>query len=310
MVRLSLFGDVRRPSFTALLFGIAVLVLIGTASTPALAQRQGFNLGPSELTPQQIHLIANAGGDLVRLPCHFGRSPGFPPEGYWFNDVGYWLNLADAAQQVCEQRGMVLVIAFQPRGLDFDAQGTDDFVRAWQIFVERFSGRQGRIWYELGNEVTHPAWRDIALRAAQAIRRFDTRHAIAFSPRGTTTDPAATFTPLPGISNQILTFHYYDWWDVQYGGVPYPSGGRTRDILRQRLQRVADAGRRHGLPVYISEVAILQYHQNAPRFLRDFTSICDEFGIHLTVHAYREWDGWNYELNPAAWSVLTAWLAR
>ena len=301
MALLLLFGVIRRPRISALLTGIAALVIIGTASTPAIAQRQGFNLGPSELTPQQVNLIADAGGDMVRFPCHFWNNP----------DLGYWLNLADATQQVCERRGMVLVIAFQMRADVFDTRlGQDEFVKAWQKFAQRFSGRQGRIWYELGNEITHPAWRDIALRAAQAIQGPDKRHNIAFSPRGTTTDPAATFTPLPGITNQILTFHYYDWWNVQYGGVPYPSTGRTRDILRQRLQRVADAGRRHGLPVYISEVAILQYHQNAPRFLRDFTSICDEFGINLTVHAYREWEGWNYELNPAAWSVLKAWLAR
>lgn len=300
MVRLLSGGDGRRSGISAMLMGIAILV---TASTPALAQRQGFNLGPKDAvtTPHEVNLIADAGGNMVRFPCHFWLNP----------DLGYWLNLADAAQQVCEQRGTVLVIAFQMSDDVFNTQqGQDDFVWRWQVFAERFTGRQGRIWYELGNEVTHPAWRDIALRAALAIRRIDARHNIAFSPRGTTTDPAATFKPLPGISNQVLTFHFYDWWDVQYGGVPYPSPNRTRDILRQRLQRVADAGHRHGLPVYISEVAILQYHQNAPRFLRDFTSTCDEFGIHLTVHAYREWDGWNYEYNPAAWNVLTNWLAR
>jgi hypothetical protein len=305
MVRLSSLtsGDLRRPCATALLFGIAALVIIGTASTPALAQRQGFNLGPKDAvtTPHEINLIADAGGDTVRFPCHFWANP----------DVWYWLNLADAAQQTCERRGMVLVIAFQMSGDVFNTQqGQDNFVWAWQRFAERFSGRSGRLWFELGNEITHPAWRDIALRAAQAIRRVDTRHSIAFSPRGTTTDPAASFTPLPGITHQILTFHYYDWWDVQYGGVPYPSTGRTRDLLRQRLQRVADAGRRHGLAVYISEVAIIRHHQNAPRFLRDFTSICDEMGIHLTLHAFRESWEWDYEVNHEAWAVLTNWLAR
>ena len=31
-------------------------------------------------------------------------------------------------------------------------------------------------------------------------------------------------------------------------------------------------------------------------------------GIHVCLHAFREADVWNYERNPAAWSVVTAWL--
>jgi hypothetical protein len=85
---------------------------------------------------------------------------------------------------------------------------------------------------------------------------------------------------------------------------------RTADDLNRLLDRVQAAGIRTGLPVFIGEVAISRQHPNAPRFLRDFTAKCEARCIHLAVHAYREADIWNYELNPSAWAQIGAWLAH
>lgn len=286
---------------------VLLVALFGAlAPLPALASepRRGFTLEtavqPIEETLADIEAIADLGGTVVRFPCYLWANP----------DITYWLPRIFETQAVCQRRNLILAVTFHvPPQVFQSRQGRTYFVDCWRAVAECLANRPGRVWYELANEPDHPQWPDIALRAAQAIRRHDSRRAIAYSARGVTTDPAGRITPLPGISNQVIVFHYYDWPDVQFTMDSYPRAGRTREILRQRLERVADAGRRNGVRVYISEVAIFRDHPNAPRFLRDFTSICDDLNIHLTVHSFREADVWDYEKNPAAWNVLKNWLA-
>jgi hypothetical protein len=277
-----------------------------------------------------ITRIADLGGTIVRFPLYFSFEP----------SLQVWFDRLEAAYAVSYQRGVILVIDIHhPSGLhsptNQNIYDVDDFVNKWSAIAQRFANR-GRIWYDLCNEPPsrtpqNIAWRDVALRAARAIRNYDSRNKIVFAAPGTTTSPASNFLPLAGISNQILQFHFYDWVNVQCPSpyqepvqnppvlkpqctpdqiARYPSPNRTEENLRRKLQQVANAGRESGVPVYIGEVAIPYFHPNAPRFLRDFTSICDQLGIHLTLHAYREADIWNYENNSRAWQILTSWLQR
>ena len=173
------------------------------------------------------------------------------------------------------------------------------------------------------NEPNHPERPRVALLAAQEIRRHDSHTAIIYAAKGTTTGPATSpsFRPLPGISNQIVEFHFYDWFFTLQSPEPnnyryVGSAGSASSInyilaqLQDKLNKVRKFGLQHGVPVYIGEVAIYHGHRDAARFLRDFTNECDSRGIHLTVHAFREAPVWNYELNPDAWRILSSWLRR
>jgi hypothetical protein len=278
---------------------------------PALANRKGMMLETSNTTTtiQSVRNLAALGATLVRFPIYFYADP----------SVANWLNRTDAVLAECERLGVTLVIDFHwpsatSRGLDNE----NDFVSKWQLFANRFKNR-GNFWYDLWNEPNHPRWPAIALRAARAIRRVDTRHNIVYSQIGVTTRAAINAVPLPGISRQVLQFHFYDWRNVQFHPYSpvgdnqltrYPSNNRTRDDLVNLLNRVRNAGIRTGLPVYIGEVAISREHPNAGRFFRDFTTICDQMNINLTIHAYREADIWNYERNPSAWQEITRWFRR
>jgi hypothetical protein len=92
----------------------------------------------------------------------------------------------------------------------------------------------------------------------------DSRNKIVYAAPGTTTRGVNGFTPLPGIANQVLQFHFYNWPSLQFNLVPtYPSGNYTLANLRGLLQEVSDTGKRYSLPVYIGEVAINQAHPNA-----------------------------------------------
>jgi len=131
--------------------------------------------------------------------------------------------------------------------------------------------------------------------------------------RGISRDEAR---PLSGISNQELVFHLWDWKnDVQsWTRTPpyrYPTNpGRNFGRLRSKIKTIRSYGNYWGVPVYLSETGISRYHPDAAAFLMDVCSLCDTYNIHLTLHAYREAQVWNYEANAAAWMVVTAWMSQ
>lgn len=291
---------------------LSPLLISKAANASGSTPLRGFMLDTADKREIQedIARLVNLGATIVRFPIYFSSRP----------SLEEWLDLLEAAYSVTALSNTVLVIDIHHPGslANSTIENVNDFVAKWSRIAERFSGRRRRIWYDLCNEpepmtLDGFTWRDAALLAAQAIRRYDNRHRIVFSAEGSTTFGASQFTPLPGISRQILQFHFYNWPDLQFNLAPaYPTSGSdyTRRNMDRLLREVNNVGKRHNMPIYIGEVAINQAHPNAPRFLRDFTSICDQLGIHLTVHAYRESEVWDYERNPRAWNVLTRWLKK
>lgn len=305
------------------LAAICLCLLLGSAD--ALPRRgmmlatqvDAGNLGATQQVVQRdINAIADAGGNIVRLPVYFA----------WQPSTNWWIGLADAAFATCHARGVNLVIDFHWPGNQPNSTITDesDFVRKWERFASHFAGKPRdriNIWYDLCNEPNgrNPSgWPAVALKAAQTIRRYDTQSRIVYAYQGVTIPGtiSSSFRPLTGISNQIVEFHFYNWnalqFDLTGSAVRYPDvvRGFTKAKMQEILVKVRDFGNRYGVPVYVGETAIFRGHLDAPAFLTDFTSVCDEMGVHLTLHAFRESAEWNYELNPNAWSVITNWLRR
>ncbi len=277
--------------------------------------RRGFMLATGPNVKKNAEFLANLGANILRFPIYFSSTGGNTP-------LEDWLLRIEEVLTITEPRNIVLVIDIHhPEVQDPDPKKTwaisndDEFVRNWSIIAQRFSGRQF-VWYDLLNEpksvtAMGTPWPDIALRAAQAIRQYDQKHKIVYAALGSTTRRAPNYKPLPGITNQVIQFHFWNWPKVQLDfehPVTYPSGKYTKERLTQLLEEVRDVGQRYNLPVYIGECGIYQGHNNAPDFLRDFTDICSQLGIHLTIHAFREAIVWNYEFNISAWSVLYKWL--
>lgn len=294
------------------------------ATAPELASAssigKGFNVNtyfrdPSALAAE-IEYLGDIGANLVRFPLYFDVAP----------DLNYWFVQIDRALSVTERRGMTLVIDYHTP--EITAANANLFVERWGLIASRYASRSGHIWYDLKNEqgngqIGTRTWKQLATLAAQSIRQSDTRHKILYSPTGSTTGQASSISPLPGISNQGIAFHFWNWPDIQrtdgnfslYPYRPYPDGSRTREAMRASLQEVKNITTKFpGTNVFIGEVGIIRNHPNAPRFLRDFTDISESMGIPVTIHSFdgRAWPAspWNYELNTSAWTVLTNWLAR
>ena len=273
-----------------------------------------------------IKFLANQGADLVRFPIYFPYVP----------SVNWWIEYASQASRECEKYGMTLVIDIHQPGNHESSEISDvtDFVKKWQRIASFFKGRGG-IWYDLLNEpksFVKPgvSWESVALKAANEIRKVDKITPIVYSSPGTTTENAKNIRKLPGITKQILQFHFYDWRDLQMSDFA-PNWARygvvnakyKRSDLRKRLEAVRDAGVRNNVPVYIGEVAIQQKdpnqsngngplnesHPDTSAFMYDFTNLCDGFGINLTIHAFNEDKTWDYQDEPV-WDIIWPWLGR
>lgn len=282
----------------------------GTAST----NRKGFMLASGNPTQvaQDVAFLGDQGATMVRLPLYIGG----------VSSMDYWFTMIDSALSVAQPRGMTVVIDFHwpsPGVQGSTITDPQDFTQRWASVAARYRNRPASaVWYDLCNEPNHPQWRSVALSAAQAIRANDTVHPIVFSPVGghRIRGGIKHCRPLPGISNQILQLHFWDWFgDVQNPTVSerrrYPSGDdRTRADVVRKLERLKALEAEYGVPVYLGEVGIGARHRDAPRFLQHVTNTCDRLGIHCTVHAYNEARVWEYRRNPAAWDTLMAWLAK
>ncbi|NOT58682.1 MAG: cellulase family glycosylhydrolase [Acidobacteria bacterium] len=290
-----------------------------------------IDLGTSQrILQDHINVLANNGANIVRLPIYFASVQ---------NSTNWWIGLADAAYETCWARGVNLVIDFHWPGTlpNSTITNDDDFVRKWERFAAHFAGKaqdaRMNIWYDLCNEPRASNWEALALRTAQAIRRYDTKSRIVYAYRGTTipTSISTSYKPLSGISNQIAEFHFYNWnklqlsfvkppspiqacgVDVWDGNYRYPDSlnSFTRTKMQEILTVVRNYGRNNNVPVYIGETAIFQGHPDASQFMADFTSVSDELGIHLTLHVFREDKVWNYECGPnVVWNTIINWMMR
>ena len=231
------------------------IALVGLGlSVPVDAQKDGMMLGTSSNTPgdvledwkakvvADVEDLADLDADIVRFPIYLNVNADLEE---------YWLNMASAVQEICQRERMVMVVDLHNVERVGETFSRETFVKDWESIVfwamwKNGERRRGKIWLELANEPNNgrkvfKRWRKTALAAAKAIRRKDGgRFPIVVSPEiGTRTDHIVGMQPLPGITNQILTVHYYDWPALTNGGGgKYPFGDRNRDNMRARLQRL------------------------------------------------------------------------
>lgn len=307
--------------------GMAMALCLCMLASPAWAEKRGFMLSTLGRAPGDVAAdvaeLAGKGATIVRLPLYFGHEP----------SLDSWFKTIDAVVAVAAPQKITVVIDFHHptpgkpwyQGID----NVDDFVNRWKLVATRYAplAWQDAVWYELCNEPNDQGqpqglkWKQIALKAAKAIRKIDKVHPIVFGPEGATIKDVE---PLPGISNQVLTVHFWDWSANGKGGVQdwtavndapkpnpnkwYDKKGHDKAKVYAKLSQVAALAKKHNLRVYIGEVGANTQSTGAAAFLKDVTDLCAELKISCTIHAFREASVWNYETNAKAWKHLMTWL--
>lgn len=195
------------------------------------------------------------------------------------------------------------------------AASQEHFVEVWKKLAARYRGNE-TIWgFDLLNEPvdadTAPDCRDwnvLALDAARAIRAIDPGRTIIVEPAEWGSPFGfASFRPLP-LEGVVYSFHMYQPFEYTYQGVQGPTAayaypGRIgsafwdRAALKQALAPAADFARKWRVQMYVGEFGVARWAKGADAYLADLVSIFEEYRWDWSFHAFREWQGWNYEFD-------------
>jgi len=210
------------------------------------------------------------------------------------------------------------ILANGCQALFTDAAHAAHFIAVWQKIAARYKGNSAIFAYDLMNEPVQwaptPAglldWRGIQIAAAKAIRAIDPDTLICFEVDGG--DDPSFFTWLspvdvPGI---IYSVHMYQphafthqGVDPQWGAAGSQSYPGTyngepfdKDKLRAYLKPVRDFQLACRVPVYAGEFSAIRWATGAAQYLKDLTDIFEEYGWDWSYHAFREYQGWDLEM--------------
>jgi hypothetical protein len=240
-----------------------------------------------------------------------------------------WLDEAlmecDKALTACEKYGIkVLVDLHTPPGgraeggvcrMFQEKRYQDKLIEVWDRIARRYKGREVVYAYDLLNEAVEGTvaegllnWRDLATKAAQAIRAVYPGKAVVFepSPWGGP-DGFDVLEPLE-LDRVIYSFHMYRPHSFTHQGVQgnkasieYPGwiDGESwdKERLREEMLPAIEFQKAFDVQIYVGEFSVARWAPGDSRYhyLRDAIDLFEEYGWDWSYHAFREWDGWSVE---------------
>ena len=209
-------------------------------------------------------------------------------------------------------------------------------VHIWAQVAARFKGHSSIAGYDLLNEPVRPRdrnkpqgpaqapagaersagkqdpnandWRELAVAMTRAIRAEDPASSIIFEPSPWGLPKGFNdLAPLP-FSGVVYSFHFYEPHALTHqglhnhqGAISYPNAATSRAELSRALEPVRAFARKHGIPVLVGEFSIVRWApgDSSARYLSDVLDLFEAEGWSWTYHAFREYEGWDAELDPA-----------
>jgi endoglucanase len=332
-------------NFLRLLIAVGLFLVISGTSKTVKAQEafsKGVNLSnwfqtsnPKQIqftkyTKKDFENIKSLGSNVVRLPINLFYMTNGAPD-YTVDPLFY--GFLDQVVAWADELGIYLII---------DNHSTDDIASknpeletilttVWKQMAAHYATSSQHVIYEVMNEpngITTDKWGAIQQKAIDAIRQFDTKHAIMVG--GASFNGFRDLEQLPVYTdtNLIYTFHFYDpfifthqgatWPSPSLGsltGVPFPysSGSMpvfpdvlkgtwmessfnnystegTEQHLKELIDIVKDFKNTHNVKVYCGEFGVY----------RSFADTTDRVYWYRVVREYLEqcgipWTVWDYQ---------------
>jgi len=191
-------------------------------------------------------------------------------------------------------------------------------IEVWGRIARRYKGRKVVYAYDLLNEAVEGVvadgllnWRELAMKAAEAIRAVDPGKPVVFepSPWGGP-DGFDVLEPLD-LDRVIYSFHMYRPHNFTHQGVynnktgiVYP--GRIdgelwdKERLREEMLPAIEFQEEFNVQMYVGEFSVIRWApgDSGYCYLRDVIELFEEYGWDWSYHAFREWDGWSVEHGP------------
>lgn len=269
------------------------------------------------------------GGNLLRWQLFEAARQDRPLDQYesWLDGE---LEYLDGVLDWCRKHGVLIALDLHspPGGEAFSAgyitargdifrkpEAQAMFVDVWRKIARRYRGNPVIWGFDLMNEPDDSMlaegcadWRELATRAARAVREIDPDRTLIVEPNQWGGAAAfATFQPLE-VKNCVYSFHMYAPHQFTHqgihgnpGGIRYPGviGGQQWDraALRKHMEPAVAFAERYRVHMYVGEFSAIRIAPDgsAGRYLTDVTALLEELGYDWSYHAYREWQGWSLE---------------
>jgi len=197
-------------------------------------------------------------------------------------------------------------------------------VNLWSSIAARFKGNPVIAGYDLINEPVMPRdrsppsgpnidyWREFAVKIVQAIRNEDAGSVIIFEPSPWGLPHGfSNLTPLP-FDRIVYSFHFYSPHELTHQGLynhtlalSYPGVAASRASLSKEMEPVRAFSRRYAVPIFVGEFSIIRWApgDSVANYLTDVIELFEAEGWNWSYHAFREYEGWDAEIEPAPATV-------
>ena len=291
-----------------------------------LPHLRGVMYGPNGKA-EDIETLARWGGNLIRWQFYDYEAT-LPEKRLDLDAYDRWLDrtIAQVDQQLplCEKLGIHVVIDLHtPPGFGTrdqweifsDPKYQRKFLAVWDKLVRHFKD-QPAVWgYDIVNEPVEGKvapglldWRALAETTAKQIRALDPKKAIIIEPGPFGGWGNLDFWEPIDVPGIVYSVHMYEPLFFTHQGVldGFPRGpvypGKidgvewNRDTIRKKLDEVRQWQLDYNVPIYVGEFSAIRWANGSADYIRDCISVFDEFGWDWSYHAFREWQGWNVEI--------------
>lgn len=290
----------------------------------------GFNLYTANLNESDFRDLALSGARVGRIHLEVKRCETCSHYAPSIQDA----TRLDRSIALASKFGLKIIIVLDPtpkgKEADFWSNYTyrSSLINIWKSLAEKYRTNSNVAGYDLINE-PHPPdaiswdggsdmWTAFALELIEHIRRIDPNHPIIFEAAPIALPGAfKNLRPLPN-SNVVYSFHFYEPHQLTHQGIlgfpeglPYPGevprrGYWDKARLASYFSAVDTFQRKYKVPVQVGEFGFIRFGTTGSRarYIKDVLDLVKERQWSWLFHSFREWDGWDSEVQEG--SRLTA----
>lgn len=293
-----------------------------------LGQFKGFNLGGVTTTRIQnadFVGLKSYGVSLIRISFTARKSTGDKEYKVSELEQAHLNEIVNQAKSM--EISVVIALEIDPAGHAAD-YWSDEKVKTnigeiWRSVAVQYKGNPAIVGFDLLNEPVVPknlstsgrdVWREWALAWAYSIREVDPGRTLVFEPTPwALPENFYNLKPLP-LKNVVYSFHLYAPHEITHQGIQnYPLGvsypGHVwalgprwdRARLNETTRYIREFSRRFKVPIYVGEFSCIRYApgDSRYRYIEDALSIIENAAWSWTYHSYKEWDGWDPEIDSS-----------
>ena len=291
----------------------------------------GFNLQAARLTELDIVEIVESGAKIARFHLEAKRCSSCTQYVVEDEDLQRLSKIVGYARA----HGLKIIIVLDPsphaREADFweVEDRLNSLVLIWTRVARKFANEATVAAFDLLNE-PHPPdetawiggsemWPNLAKRLAEAIRHVAPSQVLIVESSPIALPGAfEKLKPLP-FDNVLYSFHFYEPHRLTHQGIlgfplglDYPGevpnrGYWDKKRLSNSLEAVRKFKARYGVPVQVGEVGFIRWAPRGARsrYIKDFLDLVYQENWGWLYHSYREWEGWDAEIDSNLKSITT-----